>query len=172
MMKRKLVNFSIKNWKNNNNGLVVFEESAIIGLINNPVDYVLDGFVFLNRKKMKSMTIVDNELKQRIITSKAQSWLGNFPKLGNTIFQNYQEVFEYLKTEDIFCELSLSKENAVYLGRIIEVHKDSIDIDFYSTDFNLLDSAFVKFNDIRLVTIHSDYSTTFENEIKNNHVSN
>lgn len=158
-MENKLSDFSIKGWNNLNRGIVTIESPILVGMINNPIDYVLDGYTFINRSKIKSVELISDPVHQRIMNSKAQIWSDNFNLIH--VF-DFQELFEQLKKRGTFCELYLSKESIVYIGRTIDVRADSIDIDFYTTDFKRLDKAFVKFKDVKLVTIYSDYSTTFE----------
>lgn len=161
-MKNKLSDISLKGWKNLTRGIVTIESPVLIGMIYNPVDYVIDGYTFINRTKIKSVKSIDDSMRQRIMNSKAQTWSNKFDLVHAS---NFSELFDELKKRGIFCEVYLSKEDLVYIGKTMDVKTDSIDIDFYTTDFKLLDTAFVKFKDIKLVTIYSDYSTTFEDVV-------
>lgn len=165
-MKNMLSDFSIKGWKKLKRGVVTLENPIMIGMISNPIDYLLDGYTFINKNKVKSVEIINDSTQQRIMSKKSKTWSNNYSNLNNVC--DFQELFEQLKKGETFCELYLSKEDRVYIGKIVDVRADSIDVDFYTTDFKLLDEAVVEFKDIKLVTIYSDYSTTFENVIMKN----
>lgn len=166
MEKLKLVQCSIRKWEDCLHGVQFFESSNIIGIIINPTDYILDGITFINKKRVKKTSLNNDELSERIMKVKAESVLNSIPII-NSDFQDFKQVFQVLKNADLFCELALSKEDVVYVGEIIKVNDDSLDIDFYSTKFELMDNAYVKFKDITSVTVFSDYSLTFQNVVRN-----
>ena len=152
--------YSISGWKKNIKGVQLSENEELICFLKNPVDFVLDGLVFLNRKMLSAAHLEPNELLQQVFKFKVENLLkkNGYGQLG---FKDYKDLFSYLKKNKVFCELALSKENIIYIGEIIEVHQESIDVDFFDTNFMLLDNAYIKYDDIKSITIFSDYVDTY-----------
>lgn len=144
------------------------EKDIITAVLFNPVDYVIDGIKFINSKKIKDIVVETDEFKDEIMSKKFQKY---FYDSNKTVFKsfeilNFQNLFNLIKSMDLLCELSLSKENVVYIGKVINVYDDSIDIDFFSTECKLIDNAFVEFEDITSVSILSDYLDTLSEVMK------
>lgn len=156
-MKRGIYKYKIIGWRKYTEGLLIYKSDDIHCIINNPVDYVIDGITFINAKKIKKISKSNNILKEKIMNYK----FDKFNQHEHINFQTFKELFQYLKVQTLFCALSLTKENVIYIGKIINIYDISIDIDFYDVKFQLLDKAFVKFQDIKMVTILSDYVNTF-----------
>lgn len=163
----KTYNFSLTNRSKSIYGLVLYRNDNFTTIINNPVDYVIDGVRYINNQKLKSIVLEKQLSKDKIMNSKLIIFLENDKRYLNIEFSNFKDLFDYLKEKNIFCELSLSKENTVFIGKTINAQQDSIDIDFYDKNFRLVDNAFVKFEDITSVTILSDYADTIANVAMN-----
>ncbi|SHL76781.1 hypothetical protein SAMN05443634_1241 [Chishuiella changwenlii] len=156
-----MIKYKLTKRKNKIKGVVLNTSKELTVLINNPVDYQIDGLLIINNSKIEKESLVLDELKDYIITDKFKSICikNNYQKIE---YKNFQDLFYYLKINEIFCELSLTKEDSIYIGRVIDIKHNSIDIDFYTTDFNLLDKAYVLFDDITTIKIFTDYSLTFK----------
>ena len=161
----KTYNFSLTNRTKAINGLVLYQNDNFTTIINNPVDYVIDGIVYINNQKLKVTVLEKQSSKDKIMNSKLTVFLEKDKRYLNIEFSNFKDLFTHLKETNLFCELSLSKENVVYIGKTINAYEDSIDIDFYNTNFKLIDNAFIKFEDITSVTILSDYADTIGNVV-------
>jgi len=99
-----------------------------------------------------------------------------FEELPKKIFKdnkisNFEELFTIIQSLDLLCELSLSEEDVVYIGKIIDVYEDSIDIDFFDTECKLMDQAYVEYEDITTVTVFSDYLNTLSEVMKSTKTS-
>lgn len=156
-----MIKYKLTKRKKRIKGIVLNTSRELTVLINNPVDYQIDGLLIINNSKIVKESLVLDEFKDYIITNKFKSICirNNYQKIE---YKSFKDLFHYLKINEIFCELSLSKEDSIYIGRVIDVKHDSIDIDFYKTDFNLLDKAYVLFDDITTIKIFNDYSLTFK----------
>jgi hypothetical protein len=150
------------------NGICFKEEKILTGIIFNPVDYVIDGMKFINSRKIKNVVAETDEFKDKIMTKKFQKYFddANKKNLKTTEIQDFQSLFNVINSMDILCELSLSKEDVVYVGKVINVYDDSIDVDFFNTECKLIDNAFVEFEDITTVSIFSDYLDTLSEVMK------
>lgn len=150
------------------NGICFKKEKVLTGIMFNPVDYVIDGMKFINSGKIKNVVTETDEFKDKIMTKKFQKCFDDTNKkiLKNTEIQDFQSLFNVINSMDILCELSLSKEDVVYVGKVINVYDDSIDIDFFNTECKLIDNAFVEFEDITTVSIFSDYLDTLSEVMK------
>lgn len=160
--------YFFKNRKLSINGICFKEEKALIGIIFNPVDYVIDGMKFINSGKIKKVVVETDEFKNKIMTKKFQKYFDDANKktFRTTVIQNFQSLFTLINSMDVLCELSLSKEDVVYIGKVINVYDDSIDIDFLNTECKLIDNAFVEFKDITTVSVFSDYLDTLSEVMK------
>ncbi|WP_417266643.1 hypothetical protein [Brumimicrobium sp.] len=156
----------MKGWKNPVTGFFLEKKTVFSLSIYNPVDYVLDGVMFMNNSFVLSAEMNLSELSSNVMSEKINRYV-NQEKI-KTILEtsNFKELFSYLLKKDDFCEIALSQEDTVYIGRVRKVRNSSIDIDFYNTDFTLLDEAIIEFDDIRIVSVYTDYSETFCEFIK------
>ncbi|WP_284462627.1 hypothetical protein [Chryseobacterium sp.] len=150
------------------NGICFKKEKFLTGIIFNPVDYVIDGMKFINSGKIKNVVAETDEFKDKIMTKKFQKYFDDANKkiLKTTEIKDFQSLFNAINSMDILCELSLNKEDVVYIGKVINVYDDSIDIDFFNTECKLIDNAFVEFEDITTVSIFSDYLDTLSEVMK------
>lgn len=149
-------------------GISFKEEKEIIGIVFNPVDYVLDGLRFLNTEKINNIEIEDDDFKNEVMKRKSEKYLDE-PQ--NRVFKDpslhsFRDLFQLIYSLDLLCELSLSAEEVVYIGKVINVNEDSIDIDFFDTKCNLMDNAYVEYADMTHVTVFSDYVNTLSDFIK------
>ena len=160
---KKNYSFLLSNWRKLINGITISQNENIICIIKNPVDYVIDGLTFINTQKIKEIILSENIFQEEIINSKFISNCENDKRYINFKFKNFKDLFIYLKKTSSFCELSLRKANVIYIGKIINVNEESIDIDFYDVNFKLMDNAYIEYKDISLVNIFTDYAGTIEN---------
>lgn len=151
--------YFLKNRKENIIGSSFNVGKNITGVIFNPVDYVLDGIKFINTEKIENITVETNNFKDKVMMEKVQIYFEEQTKkiFNDSKISNFEELFTVIQSLDLLCELSLSEEDVVYIGKIIEVYEDSIDIDFFDTECKLMDQAYVEYEDITTVTIFSDY---------------
>lgn len=153
--------YKLINRKNKVKGIVLKSSEELTLLINNPVDYLIDGLLIINNSKIVKESLIKNEDKDHIITHKFKdTGLGN--DYQNLKYENFKDFFSSVKTYNLFCEFSLSKENVIYIGKIIDVKEDLINVDLYATNFHLLDKAYIKFKDITTIKVFTDYSLTFK----------
>lgn len=163
--------YFLKNRRTIINGINFKEEKDIItAVLFNPVDYVIDGMKFINSTKIQNIVSDTDEFKNQIMNKKTERYFDDINKkdIKNSKLQNFQDLFAFVKSKDILCELSLSKEDVSYIGKVINIYEDSIDIDFFSTKCKLVDNAYVEFEDITTVTIFSDYLDTLSEIIRLN----
>lgn len=161
--------YFFKNRDESLNGICFKKEQIITGIIFNPVDYVLDGLKFINSARIESMIVEDDNFKEKVLKQKAQKYFDESSKkiFKNHPIHNFQELFRMIHSLELLCEMSLSEEDVIYIGKVVEVYDDSIDIDFFDTECKLLDNAYVEYEDITCVTIFSDYVDTLCEVIKN-----
>lgn len=149
-------------------GILINQNDVFTTIINNPTDYQIDGIKFINNTKIKEIQLNTQELKEKVINSKFQSFSKKVDEYMKNKHINFEDLFIKLKSDNVFCELSLSKKNSIYVGKVINVYNDSIDINLYNINFELLDNAYIKFKDITSINILTDYSETFNDVISNN----
>lgn len=165
---KKTYQFLLSNRIKSITGIALNRNKNLTVIINNPVDYVIDGIIYINSNKIKEIIFKEQNLEEKIVNSKFTVCLERDERYLDLDFKDFNDLFTQLKKINTFCELSLSKENVVFIGKIVNVEKDSIDVDFYDTNLKLMDNALVKYKDITTVTIFSDYADTISNVILKN----
>ncbi|CAA7386637.1 hypothetical protein [Chryseobacterium fistulae] len=160
--------YFLKNRKENIIGNRFKEGEIITGIIFNPVDYVLDGIKFINTEKIENVAIKTNNFKDKVMMKKIQIYFDEPIKkiIRDSKTNSFEELFTVIESLDLLCELSLSEEDVVYIGKIIDVYEDSIDVDFFDTECNLMDNAYVEYENITTVTIFSDYLDSLSEVMK------
>ena len=140
----------------------------ITGIIFNPIDYVLDGLKFINNEKIENVTTGTDSFKNKVMKDKIQKYCdaSTMKIVKDSPPNNFEELFTTIKSLDVLCELSLSEEDVVYIGKVTAVYEDAIDIDFFDTECELMDHAYVEYGDITTVAIFSDYLDTLSTVIK------
>ena len=165
VVKKKNYNLSLSNRRRLITGIIISKNKNITCIIRNPVDYLVDGLTFINNHKIENIFLNKIILKEEIINSKFIIQADKDERFLNYKFDNFKDFFNQLKKINAFCELSLKKENVIYIGKVINVNDKSVDVDFYDVNFKLMDNAYIEFEDITLVNIFTDYADTFGNVV-------
>lgn len=150
----KLVTLEFSDIKNSFSGFLLdFNEDWIL-LRNNPVDYIIDGFVILKNKNLETLNYNENnQFHEKVIRLKEL-------KLTNeTIIPltNLEVILSFLTKEFGVFQLATKRSNAVYLGRLIEYNNDSFFIEFINTKGVFDSEISFKNKKIRVIEFDTDY---------------
>lgn len=133
--------------------LIDYSEDWIL-LRNNPVDFILDGYVLLRNKHVKSVHR-DEELEfaEKIIRLK-----GEKTTTENIIpIKDLASIMSYLDQKHGVFQLSKKSAKSVYLGKLIELNKKELLIDFINTRGAFGGELCFNLEKIRIIEFDTDY---------------
>ena len=123
-------------------------------LRNNPVDYIIDGFIILRNKNLESIIYDENnEFTEKVIRLKKEKLTNDFilPLL------NLETILSFLNKKFGIFQLATKRESAVYLGRLIEITESQVFIQFLNTKGIFDDEIDFKREKIRIIEFNTDY---------------
>jgi hypothetical protein len=150
----KLITLEFSDLKKSYSGFLLDFSDEWILLKNNPVDYILDGFIILKNKNLESIIYNENnEFSEDVIRSKKIKIKNDF------IFplSNLETILLFLNKKYGIFQLATKKESAVYLGRLIEITEGEIFIEFLNTKGIFDGEIYFKREKIRIIEFDTDY---------------
>jgi len=123
MNKYKLYSFKIKDWsKYVGSGIKVLESDQWI-LLKSLNDYLIDGWVLINKKYLTGIYREEKEILAEKVLN-ANKKLDNL-KCPDIPLESHQ-LFIYFQENDIAMELSFKDNSYLYIGKVSRVLKKSI----------------------------------------------
>lgn len=149
--------FKLKRWKDELAGRIVDETEDWILIESIPVDYVVDGYRFLNKKFVKATARGSFEEQVELVL-KLKNVKRTPYKIGK--LQTPLDVLEWVEKKFELFEFQDREQTALFIGKKNRIEKDKyLIIDAVATN-GLMDTDFeVKFKikKIRVVSFESDY---------------
>ncbi len=150
----KLVTLEFSDIKDSYSGFLLdFNEDWIL-LRNNPVDYVIDGFVILRNKNIERIIYDENsQFNEKVIRFKKI-------KLTNDSIiplSSLENILSYLTNKYGIFQVATKRSNAVYLGRLSEINENEFFIDFLNTKGLFDGEISFKIKKIRVIEFETDY---------------
>ncbi|HTN46572.1 MAG TPA: hypothetical protein VL098_09510 [Flavipsychrobacter sp.] len=142
-------------------GIVIEYNEEWTLMKHNPVDYVVDGFLIINNKKVKGYKKDSEEkFKQKVIKLKTAK-LGN---INTKIHLNNDEnVFQTINSKYKLVQFELKSENILYVGSIISIEDKCIYIRSLSPTAKWnKEHKKIRISDIRLIQFDNDYLNSLE----------
>lgn len=153
----KLLEIKIRHFKGLITGILLKQGTHWCLVKQNVVDYVLDGFICINRH----FITYENEIHKDTILYKILSLKNKTIKDlyidNDTILNDYASLFCILKTNQILVAICLHNEDVVHVGKIKEVGSVSFLLSSYDTNLNESGTMKIPFNKVRYIQIHTDY---------------
>jgi small nuclear ribonucleoprotein (snRNP)-like protein len=120
----------------------------------NPVDFVLDGGVLINRKYLLKVERTKDEVfVEEVLKAKgAQVYIDE----NNLNLENTLELFKNLDNKQAI-QIELGDESVVYIGRITKINNKSFRMKRLTPTGNWLDEVSYNYNSIRIIQIGGDY---------------
>ena len=151
---RQLISIEFEDKKEIFTGFLIDWTEDWILIKNNPVDFIIDGYTILKNKNIKSIIQdEDHEFTERVIKLKGSKTsaeeiipLTNLPAILNFLKDKY-EIFQLAKKSD----------KAVYLGKMIALDKEELEIDFLSPEGVFEGEMSFKLSKIRVIEFDTDY---------------
>ncbi|MFB9076966.1 hypothetical protein ACFFLS_22860 [Flavobacterium procerum] len=162
---RQLIEIEFQDKKQTYTGFLIDYSDDWILLRNNPVDYILDGFVILRNKNIEAI----HRDEGHIFTEKVIRLKGiNINSEDIIPIQDLSSILQFLDRKyDIF-QLAKKSSKAVYLGRLISLSEDELLIDFLETRGNFGGELGFNPEKIRVIEFDTDYINSLKLVIPEN----
>ena len=120
----------------------------------NPVDYVIDGYIILRNKHIKSSRRDKVEkFHQKILDLKKQRVTSS----DKIPIDDIKTILNYLTEKFGAFQFNLRSTDYCYLGRVRSIIKNTLTIDFIDTDGKWSDIRDYKLGNIRTIEFDTDY---------------
>jgi hypothetical protein len=150
----KLVTLEFSDLKNSYSGFLLDFSDEWILLRNNPVDYIIDGFIILRNKNLESIIYDENnEFTEKVIRLKKVKLINDFI----LPLSNLETILSFLNKKYGIFQLATKRESAVYLGRLIEITESQVFIQFLNTKGIFDGEIDFKREKIRIIAFNTDY---------------
>lgn len=156
----RVVDVKISRFPDMIRGLVLGEGSQWLAMAENVVDYVIDGYVFINKVYIKQIIEFPHDtIEYGILSLKCPSPLT--PRLDS-----YLELIEYLKDADLLIAVGLHDQKSILVGRVINVREKSFVLHPIDTNIQELSCMEINCEKIRYISVNSDYLSSISNYMK------
>lgn len=151
---KQLISIKFEDKKLISTGFLIDYSSDWILLKSNPVDYVIDGYVILRNKNIKSVSRDEAET----FTEKVILLKGLKIDDKNIIpLSDLTSILTFLNDKYEIFQLATKREKAVYLGKLIEISEEELTIDFLETRGDFGGEMSFNPNKIRVIEFDTDY---------------
>ncbi|MBR1464716.1 MAG: hypothetical protein IJ604_15245 [Prevotella sp.] len=153
----KIIEFKIRRFKELVTGILLGNGTEWSLIRVNVVDYVLDGFQFTNKKYIAyERELNESTMRHRILSIKNRTeYLSPIEK--DTVLNDNELLFSFLKRKEILVAICLHKEDVIYVGRIKDVKPNSFDFDSYDPELRKSGVMKIDYSKVRYVQVHTDY---------------
>lgn len=162
---KQLISIKFDDKKLITTGFLIDYSSDWILLKSNPVDYVIDGYVILRNKNIKTISRDEAE----IFTEKVIKLKGFEIEDRDTIpLFNLTSILTFLNDKYEVFQIATKREKAVYLGKLIEISEEELIIDFLETRGDFGGEMNFNPNKIRVIEFDTDYINSLKLVVENN----
>ena len=126
----QLVTIEFSDIKDYFSGFLLDFNDDLILLRNNPVDFVIDGFIILRNKNLEAIISDDDtQFNEKVIRLK------EIKLTDDTLIPltNLEIILSFLTKKFGVFQLATKKSSAVYLGKLSEFNQDDFFIEFLNT---------------------------------------
>ncbi len=158
-LKNKLVIIFIRGLEPVKGILLEISEKWVL-LAHNPVDYVVEGYLLLNKEKIRKWEInEETEFTENIIKMK------QMPILKQSVKFNLIgiEPFIFFKENSIMLAITFHKENVFYVGKLKNIDNKKIVLETLSTKCKWLGDEKFNIEKIRYINFYDDYTLSLNN---------
>jgi hypothetical protein len=140
--------------KSNCKGILLDFNEDWIYILNNPVDYVTDGFSFIRRKNISNI----NRDKNTKLIEKAIYLKGFDPsKIHKVQFENIQQIFEELNKKYGIFQFQNKSTKAIFPGKLVSVNENDIVIQWIDLNAKWTNNRTFPLKKIRRIEFQNDY---------------
>ena len=162
---RQLISIEFEDKKDIYTGILIDYSKDWILLRNNPVDFVLDGFVVVRNKKIKSIfrepeyEFIEKVIRLKSIKINAEEIIP---------LKDLFSILTFLTERYSLFQIATKSDKAVYIGKLKEFDNEELTIDFLST-FGKWDGEMdFKPNKVRIIEFDTDYLNSLKLVLNSN----
>ena len=155
--KLMIIKVKINRYPNAISEVYLYENEEFVVMLNNPVDYVIDGIYFINKNYIKNIEIDQDIISNKILLHKASLY-----NTDNMNFSNFKKILQYLLNKQQLIEFYLDKQSYTSIGRIISIDNKVIKVNLVDTQSSFLKKEKISYNKIRVLAINTDYVDALE----------
>ena len=154
---KQIIKVKINRYPNTISGVYLYENEEFVVMLNNPVDYVIDGIYFINKNYINNIEIDQDIISNKILLHKASLY-----NTDNMNFSNFKKILQYLLNKQQLIEFYLDKQSYTLIGRIISIDNEVIKVNLVDTQSSFLKKEKISYNKIRVLAINTDYVDALE----------
>jgi len=155
--KLMIIKVKINRYPNTISGVYLYENEEFVVMLNNPVDYVIDGIYFINKNYIKNIEIDQDIISNKILLHKASLY-----NTDNMNFSNFKKILQHLLNKQQLIEFYLDKQSYTLIGRIISIDNKVIKVNLVDAQSSFLKKEKISYNKIRVLAINTDYVDALE----------
>ena len=154
----ELVNVKIRRYPDLIKGIVIMRNTQWLVLAENVVDYVLDGFLFINHDYIQNVIVYPHDtIEYKVLSVK------NSPDLIFPNIEGYSDLIEYLKGNSVLIAIGRHKQNSILVGYVADFNKEAFSLIPIGVDLQELPIVKINYKQIRYISVMSDYLTSISN---------
>lgn len=154
----KLVNIKIRRYPNLIKGIVIKCGQQWMLLNENVVDYVLDGYLFVNNDYIQQVFEYPHDSLDYKVLALKDSFQLSLPNIDN-----YCNLIGYFRDNHLLIAIGCSSQKKILIGYIRAVYENYITLIPIGVDLEELPVIKIDYKKIRYVSIMSDYLTSISN---------
>lgn len=151
---RQLITIEFEDRKEIFSGFLIDYTNDWILIKNNPVDFIIDGYVILKNKNIRSITRDgDTAFTESVIRLK-----GLKTNSDEIIpLRDLSSILTFITNKYGIFQIAKKSEKAVYLGKLIKLDDEELVIDFLETRGKFGGELSINPNKIRVIEFDTDY---------------
>ena len=152
-----LIKIKIRRFKELLTGILLGSGTNWSLIRYNAVDYVLDGYSFINNRCiLYKSKVEENTIQHKILSLKNKAEKSPIFE-NNNILDNNTLLFSVLQREKELLAICLHSEDVIYVGRVKEVFSKSFGFDTYDTELQKSGIINIEYSKVRYIQIRTDY---------------
>lgn len=159
----ELVNLKIRRYPNLIKGIVIKRGLQWMLLKENVVDYVLDGYLFINHDYIQQVF----EYPHDILDYKVLALKNNF-QLSLPNLNNYSDFLNHLRDRHLLIAIGRNRQQTILVGYVRAVNEKSIILAPIGVELQELPAIRIDYKKIRYISIMSDYLISISNYLCKN----
>lgn len=159
----------IRGYKRLESGIFLEGGRKWVILKENPMDFIIDGYLFIRKKHILRQESSDGyELMDVIMRLKGE--YSKAPDFFDLNLNNDELLFKHFSDNKYLIQICLHNQDSTLVGQILLVEKDSFRMKLLSRKGKWLKEFNFKYDKLRTVSVGSDYLKSLELLIKENKI--
>jgi hypothetical protein len=153
----KIVDIKISRYCDKIHGIEIKEGYQWYFIQENEIDYVLNGYMFINKKYIKDIDSLEKyTMKYKVLNLKYT------PPVFDISLNTYEDVLLSLKEQNELISIGLDNSGLILVGRIHKIHNKSFILNKIGINGEETGTENLKFSIIRYISIKSDYLNSLD----------